>query len=281
VIRPREKLPYWEKRSTLQTGRPMPAPIRPADSDIALYADRALARSAASMRGGLEVLMLGVTRAIAAMPWPAGTSLLAVDWSRGMIRRFWPAGEVPAGANLAIGDWREMPVAGASRDFVVGDACYAALATLDDCAALHAELARVLRPGAWWVQRSFLRPETPENLDRLFAELETGRIGVFEVFCWRLAMALHGQAGEGVRCDDVWREWSGRMRDPRALFERLGWAPAILATIERWQGEATRILFPSLAEVRRLAAPDFEVLEIRYPDYEMGDRCPMLVLRRR
>jgi len=281
MIMARDKRAYWERRSTLQTGRPTPAPIRPADGDIALYASWARTRGAALGRGRLEALMLGVTRAIAAMSWPQNTSLLAIDWSQGMIRRFWPAQEAPAGAGLAIGDWREMPIADASRDFAAGDTCYAALASLEDCARLHAELARVLRPGAWWVQRCFLRPEKSENLDLLFAELEGGRISVFEVFCWRLAMALHGGAGEGVRCDDVWRAWSKRMRDPRALLERLGWAPAILATIERWQGEPTRILFPSLAEVRGLAQADFETVEIRYPDYEMGDRCPMLVLQRR
>jgi len=57
--------------------------------------------------------------------------------------------------------------------------------------------------------------------------------------------------------------------------------PRSLAAIERWQGEATRILFPSLAQVRRLIDPYFELAEMRYPDYEMGDRCPMLVLQRR
>jgi len=277
------KLAYWERRSRLDTGRPYPdpAPLRPADSDLARYEDWARKFSAVRTGASFDVLMLGVTRPIAAMRWPEGTALVAVDWSRGMIERFWPAEAAPRGASVTVADWREMPLAAASRDMAIGDTCYAALATLEDCAALNAGVARALRPGAHWVLRCFLRPAEPEPLDELVMELVAGRIGVFEIFCWRLAMALHGADGVGVRCDDVWREWHARVPDPRALFERLGWDARILAAIERWQGEATRIFFPSLAEALRLVEADFELVEMRYPAYEMGERCPMLVLRRR
>lgn len=278
--RAREKRDYWERRSGLQTGRSTPAPIRPADTDIALYASWARMRGASVRGGELRTLMLGVTRSIAAMPWPAGTALLAVDWSPGMVRQFWPAGYAPRGSSVVLGDWREMPIASESCDLAVGDTCYSALAGREDCVALNAEIARVLKPGAWWVQRCFLRPERAENVDLLLGELEQGRIGVFEVFCWRLAMTLHGADGIGVRCADVWQAWNRHVRDPQGLFARLGWPAQGLAAIDRWRGEPTRIYFPTLLEVRELAVPDFEFVEARFPDYEMGDRCPMLVLHR-
>lgn len=279
--RAREKRAYWERRSASQGGKSAPAPIRPADTDIALYASWARMRGASVRGGELRTLMLGVTRGIAAMPWPPATALCAIDWSPGMVRETWPAGSAPPGANVVLADWRELPIASASCDLAVGDTCYSSLASHAECAALHDELERVLRPGAWWVQRCFVRPERPSSIDLLLGSLEERRIGSFEVFCWRLAMALHGADGEGVRCDDVWRAWQRRVPDPDALFARLGWPVHGLAAIERWRGESARIYLPTLLEVRELAAPGFDFVEARFPDYEMGDCCPMLVLHRR
>lgn len=275
----RAKLAYWDSRATRANGRPLPVPIRPAPQDADHWESRldALCGRTAPLRA----LLLGVTPSLATLRWPAGTALLALDWSAAMVRRAWPAAGLPAGAAAVRGDWRRMPLPDASRDLAIGDGCYAALASFADCAAVNGEVARVLRPRGWFFLRCYLRPAAPEPLDALFAALHAGQIGEFEIFVWRLAMALHGDGGQGVRTDEVWRAWQARVPDHRPLFERLGWSDAAHANMAQWGELATTIPFPTLDEVTAMAAPGFELLECSYGGYEMGDRCARLVLRKR
>lgn len=275
----RDKLAYWDLRASRPAGRPLPAPIRPAPGDIAFWESRLSTHC--GRRKQILALLLGVTPALATLRWPPGTSLLALDWSSGMIRRAWPGSGLPEFAAPVRGDWRQMPLAGASRDLVIGDGCYAALATFADCAALNEEAWRVLRPGAWYCLRCYLRPESPEPLDRLFAELRAGRVGEFEIFIWRLAMALHGPGRVGVCMDEVWRAWHAQVPDTRALLAQLGWSEQAYANIAQWEGLRIQMPLPTLSEARDMLAPRFEILECSFGDYEMGDRCARLVMRKR
>ena len=276
----RGKREYWERRAKLLFSYPVPPPLRPADSDIALYAS--WVRMRASSLGGqaFNVAVLGVTRAIAAMPWPVGADILALDWSHTAARKLWPSGSAPRGSNVAIADWRELPLPDGCMDLAIGDTCYSAMSSREDSARLHEEVARVSKPGAWWIQRCFVRPEMPDRVDLLFSELESRRISAFEIFCFRLAMALQRDRDEGVRCGDVWKEWTRRVHEPAVLLQDLSWNPGSLAFIDRWKDEDARLYFPSMSDIRELVRPDFEIIETRFPDYEMGECCPMIVLQR-
>lgn len=275
----RSKLAYWDLRATRPAGRPLPAPIRPAGEDIEFWESRL--RAHGGHREQIHALLLGVTPALATLRWPVPTSLLAMDWSAGMIRRVWPVTGLPAFAAPVRGDWRQMPLADASRDLVIGDGCYAALATFDDCAALNAEAGRVLRAAGLYCLRCYLRPETPERLDALFAALHAGRIGEFEIFVWRLAMALHGQARVGVRMHEVWQGWHAHVPDTPALLARLGWSDQAYANIAQWRDSRVEMPLPTLKEARDMLEPGFEILECSFGGYEMGDRCARLVMRKR
>ncbi len=275
----RSKLAYWDQRATRPAGRPLPAPIRPAGEDIEFWESRL--RALCRQRSKLQALLLGVTPALATLRWPVPTQLLAMDWSGGMIRRVWPAAGLPGFAAPVRGDWRQMPLADASRDLVIGDGCYAALATFADCEALNAEVRRVLRPAGLYCLRCYLRPEEPERLDRLFAELHAGCIGEFEIFVWRLAMALHGPGRVGVRMQEVWRGWHAHVPDTPALLARLGWSEQAYANIAQWRDSRLEMPLPTLSEARAMLAPRFEILECSFGGYEMGDRCARLVMRKR
>lgn len=275
----RTKLAYWESRALRPSGRPLPPPIRPTPQDVAFWESRL--RTHCGHVGELHALLLGVTPSTATMRWPVPTRLLALDWSAAMIRRVWPASGLPAFAAAMRGDWRQMPLPAASHDLVIGDGCYAALASFADCAALNEEAWRVLRPRGWYCLRCYLRPATAEDIDGLFAALEARQIGEFEIFIWRLAMALHGDGGAGVSTDAVWRAWQSRVPDARALFARLGWSEQAFANMAQWEHLASTIPFPTLAQVQAMIAPRFELLECSFGDYEMGERCARLVMRKR
>lgn len=275
----RSKRRYWEVRGTQVTGPPLPQPARPSDEDISGF-EACAAALAQSLGRPPEVLVLGFTRGIVSMRWPARSELVAMDWSGAMMRRIWPAGSLPRNVAPVIGDWREMPLRAACVDLVIGDGCYASQNSFADCATVTEEVWRVLRPAGRFVQRCFSRPDTVEPVDGLFDDLRAGRIAAFEQFRWRLAMALH-PAGEAVAAGKVWRTWHERVADPRTLCAMLGWPESDTAAIDAWNEQDVRIPLPALAELHALTEKRFEMLECRIPAYPMGPRFPTLVLRPR
>jgi hypothetical protein len=77
---------------------------------------------------------------------------------------------------------------------------------------------------------------------------------------------------------DVWRAWERRRLDAADVAGRLGWSVESVRTLEAYRGVATRYSFPTLAEARASVARWFVERACHVPDYELGDRCPTLVL---
>jgi SAM-dependent methyltransferase len=270
----RSALSYWESGHAGPV-RPMASPIVPTAEDIG-FVEQSV-RNAARSRG-VEALLLGMTRGIATMRWPAGSSLVAVEWSATMIQRFWSSNGMPASSNVVRADWRELPLRPSSRDVVVGDGCYSVLATLRDAGLLNAEVRRVLRPGGLFCMRCFTRPRGL-TVGRVFDELRAGRIASVFLLQWLLAMAVHGETREGVTLDAVWRAWSEHVPRPAEFLARCGWPVDAAWTFERWKGVRVRYSFPTLEELDELAAPLFGTVERRLPGYPWGECFPSMVMQ--
>ena len=253
-------------------------PLRPAPEDIRLLEAEMHGWHARAPVAAPHALLCGVTPEIARMRWPAGTWLTAVDHSCPMIAGVWPA-DVVAGAAVC-GDWLTLPLADASQHLLVGDGCYSLLVGRARHAAFAAELRRVAARNALLAMRYFLRPERAEPVGRVIDDLWQKRIGSFHVFKWRLAMALHGTLDEGVRLGDIWNAWQQAAPDPAKLAAHLGWPPAVVNTIHNYRDVDTRYSFPTLAEAGSVAG-DFEIVATHVPVYELGERCPTLIMRPR
>jgi SAM-dependent methyltransferase len=225
-------------------------------------------------------VLLGVTPELATLDWPADTSLLAIDKSEAMIQSVWPSWGVPPRAAVRCADWLAMPLDDASVDLVVGDGVYSALVHRD-YAALTAQVRRVLRPAGLFVARAFVAPPEREPVRHVADELRSARIGSFHAFKWRLAMALQASLAEGVCVGDVWRVWSDLCPDREALAAKLGWELATIASIDAYRGAATRYTFPTREELRAELASAFDERACHVPGYELGERCPSLVLTAR
>ena len=251
-------------------------PLRPAAQDLRLLEMELRAWRERASAVSPRALLCGVTPEIAAMRWPPGTWLTAVDHSRPMVAGVWPGSSAPGAA--VCGNWLALPLAAASQDILVGDGCYSLLVGSARYAAFSTELRRVAADGALLLMRYFLRPERPEAQGAVIDDLHRGRIGNFHVFKWRLAMALHGSLEEGVRLGDIWNAWHEAVPDPARLAARLGWRVEVVNTISNYRGVDTRYSFPTLDEARRLVG-DFEMVSMHTPDYELGARCPTLVMR--
>ena len=143
---------------------------------------------------------------------------------------------------------------------------------------LAGELRRVAAPGSLLAIRFFLRPDCNETVGQVIDDLQKGRIGNFHAFKWRLAMAMHGTIEEGVRLGDVWDVWHQAVPQPDALAAQLGWSPAVVNTIQNYRGVSTCYSFPTMDEARGLTG-DFRIVAVQVPDYELGERCPTLVMQ--
>lgn len=273
----RAGLPFWEAISTKFQYNP---PLTPGDSDIAWYAQHALG-CLSKADAPRRALLLGVTPGIVAMQRPAGTTLVPVDWSEGMIRNVLPRAADPRDAMPVRGDWRELPLADSSMHVAFCDLLFPAMPSFDDGELALRELARVLRSGGGLFVRCFVRADPEQGADELLQEIAEGRAPDLSVLRMRLAAAMQGASRSGIEVSQVWKVFNERFPDRAALAHLYGAGPKAFETIERWQNLRLRYAFPTAAEISRLAQPHFEVDEAVFPDYAAGRLIARLALRRR
>lgn len=268
-----EERDVWQKHAR-QWERLGP-PLRPRARD----AERMeLVRDAWPPRdGGPRTLILGVTPELARLDWPAGTDLLAVDRSLGMIEGVWP-GFPAAGEGAMCADWDALPLAERSRDLVLGDGVFAVLPYPGGHRDLIASLRRVLRADGLFAFRTFVRPESVERPEEVFGAAMAGEIGTFHAFKLRLLMSLQPDTRTGVRTGDAWAHWASEGPAADELAGRSGWPRSQIDTIEAYRGRETVYHFPTLGELRALLTEEgLEEIDCYRPAYELGERCPTLV----
>jgi SAM-dependent methyltransferase len=256
--------------------RVIDVPLRPHEDDVAVYASVVDAWQRAHRERRARGLLLGVTAEIATMNWPRGASLVAVDHSFPMVANVWPK---PPHGTAVCADWRTMPLPDRSRDVALGDGCLTLLSIPDARDAFARNLKRVLVDDGVLALRCFCRPEETETPRQVLDDLEGGRVRGFHAFKWRFVMAVHGSAENGVRLADVWDCWSAEVRDPDALAARCGWPLESVRSMQVYRDSETRYLFSTVEESRRSLAPWFTLESQHVGDYELAERCPILVFR--
>ncbi|HVJ22074.1 MAG TPA: class I SAM-dependent methyltransferase [Polyangiaceae bacterium] len=258
---------WWDRIGT---------PLRPCPQDVEIFERLVSERCPVSPRA----LLLGVTPEIASMRWPAGTSLLAVDRSQGMIDNVWPRPAL-ADARAVQGDWHVLEVGDGAFDVIIGDGSFMQQPFPRGYDALARELRRVLAGDGLFVMRSFVRPDQQESVVELLADLEGGTIGSFHVFKWRLLMALQPDTASGVRLSDAWKVFYELFRDPAALAERRGWPLTTVQTIDAYRGVDARYTYPTLGELGDALSPYFSEQARVVSSYELAERCPTQLWSRR
>lgn len=267
---------YWD---SIAVGFRVSPPLAPSAEDIRWFEARAEASAGTIVER--PALILGITPPLLTMRWPTGGRALVVDWSGPMLEQRWPQARVAAGISSLRADWRALPIPAASIAFAAGDGCYTALGDPEDVPRFNRELHRVLAPGAALCLRCFVLPERPLTLDEISHRLRSGALSNPSLFRWLFAMAVHGDAADGVVLGAVWERFRERFPDLDELRREHGWDEVALAGFERWKGRTMRYCFHSLARLRELAAPHFAVESVEVPSYEFGERFPRLSLRRR
>jgi SAM-dependent methyltransferase len=267
--------PYW---SDIARGWAMLGPpLRPAPEDVAVY-EREVA-AWAGRHGPPRALILGVTPELCRLPWTAGARVVAVDRTRAMIEAVWPG----LRSAVVCGDWTALPFRSGSRDVALCDGGFHLTTHPDGQARFAAELRRVLAPGGLCVLRLFVPPAERESADDVFADVRARRVGSVDELKLRLAVALQHDAAEGVRLARVWNTVDRCAPDRERLAGLLGQPAARVLAIEAYRDSPARYHFLGLDGVRRMLCGEpggFEEAGVHVPSYPLGERCPILVLRR-
>ena len=254
-------------------------PLRPCTQDLRIMR-RALERwIEENPLDCIRVFLCGVTPEIVTMPWPRSIDLTAIDQAESMVRTVWP-GDVVGMRRAVVGNWLTTGLPTGSFDVVVNDGGFGFFDYPAGLSALLAEMRRVLKPNGIFIGRDFAQVAERESISHVLTCARRGEIGNFHIFKWRLAMALQDSASKGVRQGDVWNAWSQAAIDATVLPQP-GWSKQSVGTIDFYRDKDARLHFPTLDEFRKTLAQDFDRLEVCHPDYELGERCPILTARPR
>jgi SAM-dependent methyltransferase len=267
---------HWEKHA--KQWELVGQPLRPSAEDTDCFSDVVRQYAKANSEPAPLALLLGVTPEIAHMHWPAGTRLIAADYSSQMIRAVWLM-QAQHDRLAFSSDWCRLPLQDHTAGIVIGDGCFTLLSYPDGYQDLAREVHRVLRDDGLLIIRFFVSVDTATTPAAVHAQLLAGEIGNFHIFKFRLAIALQQSASEGVCIGDVWDNWNTQGYDIEALATQLNWQPEVIRTIDAYRGMPARYTFPTVAEVEAVLSPGFERVAQYHHDYEFGENCPTLVLR--
>jgi hypothetical protein len=195
-----------------------------------------------------------------------------------MIRHIWTSPTNTWSAPICA-DWCKLPFPTATASAVIGDGCFTLLPFPDTYQQLLQSVQLALVPGGIFAMRFFVAPETAESCDNVFNDLFAHKIGNFHIFKWRLAMALQDRTNCSIPVHQIWSTWHDAVDDAAALSKSLGWPLAEINTIQAYRDAPACYSFPPLSVLRQLLAQYFAELSIHLPSYELGERCPTLLMR--
>ena len=258
------------------------SPLRPCEEDIHLFAELlACGTGIPGTTARKRAWLLGVTQEIAAARWMDDIDFVAAERVRAMIDSAWPGNTDRRWAICA--DWLHAPFADESFDLVIGDGCLTPVGFPDEQSRLLASVHRCLRRDGQLMLRLFCLPDVAEAPEAVMAALRSGEIGSVDALKWRLAMAVQGLTGAHDVCPhEAWTVWNEPRWNARTLAAGLGWSPAQVGTIEYWRGSSARYAFMRFDEaIGHLRRAGFDLVAARTGSYELAERCPLLLLRKR
>lgn len=138
-------------------------------------------------------------------------------------------------------------------------------------------------PGGIAIIRLYAPARPPEEPSEILEDLPAGKIRDLNALKLRLWVSLQESLSEGVSVGRVWDAIHAVAPDLDELAAGLGWSADHIHVLDVYQDSSTRYWLPTVDEVQRMfcVEPGGFVLEsVTVPEYELGNRCPTVVLRR-
>ncbi len=251
-------------------------PLRPSKNDL-IHFERAVVDRIETLKGPMRTLILGVTPELAALKWPAGTILKALDGSPEMLKAIWKG----ATEEAICGSWTAMPLENASLDMLVCDGGIGLVHYPQEQLALFSEVKRILVPDGIFTFRLFAPGCHAETIEQIASDLEAGAIPSLDALKFRLWGALQATAKTGVRPVDVVKSIELVAGSLERLVNHFGWPAQHVATLEFHRTSQAVYCLSGVDEVRLLIAtlPGLEVVRVDIPQHDFGDRCPVITIR--
>lgn len=258
------------------------SPLRPCSDDVSIVEE--LLAGEPELFGAnakKRAWLLGVTPEIAAARPLQEIDLFAVERVRAMIDSAWPGDTETRWA--ICGDWLRAPFADGNFDLAIGDGCLTVVGFPGQLQSLLGSVYRCLRRDGCLLLRLFCQPDVAEAPAAVIDAVRCGAIGSFHAFKWRLAMAVQGIAdAPDVAVDAIWRAWHAAQIDAQELAGERGWSLAEVGTMEFYRGSPARYNFMRFdATIRHLQQAGFELVATRTGNYELAERCPHILLKKR
>ncbi len=269
---------HWNKHAA--NWNSVGAPLKPCSADIKNF-EKVVSRYSLENPDthNLSVLLLGVTPEITNMVWPSNTHLLAVDHMMDMVKHVW-TGNSKIKANAICSDWVKLPLQQKWADIIIGDGCFTLLDYPNQyLQALHS-LKMVMADGAYLALRLFVQARKPETSNVVFNDLYKGKIANFHVFKWRLAMSMQRAISQGVCVGDIWERWNQEGKSNKNLAQQLNWPIDEINTINTYKNSDAIYYYPDVDVIRELFSRDFYEVDNIVENYELADRCPLLILKK-
>ena len=256
----------------------MGPPLRPHATDIQNY-QKAINGIGHSLKNSyFEAILLGVTPELVGLDWPKQTRLLALDHNIQMIKKVGSKNEKII-KHVVCADWMQFPVLNASAHLILGDGCFTFFNFLDGDQKFINELKKNLVRKGYLLVRFFLQAPMKESTQDVFESMFAGRIKGFHSFKWRLAMSLQEHEEKGVKLSEVYDAWLSNEINISRLSKQLGWKVSEINTINAYKASAVNYYFPKLTSLRNRMQSEFEELGCFYGDYELTERCPIMLYR--
>lgn len=272
-----EPLDVWEKQRK-QWGL-LSSPLRPTKEDVRIY-NHEISTWVGPQDKALTALILGVTPELPALHWPQGSTVYGLDRSMSMIHSIWPRQVAHASGCIAM-DWLAVPLAPGCADMILGDGSFSLVSWPDGYINMLGIIEGLLKPGGRLLVRFFTRSGPDEDCDIVFDDLMNGRIGSFHAFKWRLAMAIQGANPDGVVVSDIWKVWHSKGITDEQVASRNNWPIEVVGTINAYRDAGQVLTFPQQKKLRELLARRMNIKSFQLPEYELGERCPIIAMESR
>lgn len=220
------------------------------------------------------ILLLGVTPELAGLC----THLLAVDRSEMMIGKLWPGNSEHK--KVLQDDWLTMELPHHSFAAAIGDGSLNAVSYPQGHVRIYEQLRKFVEPGGQLVFRVYLTPDTAETLADLVHLCSTKANCSFQVFKWRLMMAMVAESGKAsLAISEVWSLFQTLFPDRASLSYSTGWTAHDIDSIDVYRGSTEVYSFPTQTQLFEAIPPDFERVLKPVGSYELAERCPLVVIR--
>lgn len=273
------RIDYWSIRA--QRPGAVTPPGLPSPQDLLPFSKYAQDLRHAQKASAKPGLVLGSTRQTIDWCRENGLRVALMDFSEPSAERILSAHRDWDDLHIIIDDWLSTREPDGSFCWAAGDGVVAASGSGRDAMRLFRQIQSLLVPGSIVLLRHFLRPDPTPSVLEVFSNLEAGRIRSFSAFRICLAQALQRSFMEGIPTREVCRvlDESGILEGNG--IERFGWDPPSLTALDSWRVEGVALCYPTLEELRDLAGPCLDEVEIHYSSYEMAELFPTIIYRTR